>query len=228
MIYSGFEISQFNRCVYFKKKSSVSNVYLLLYVDMLLASCDKAAIEDLKKQLKGKFEMKDLGHALRMLEMEISRDRKRKTLKLTQKGYVNKVLERFSMSQAKPVSTPLTQHFKMTIENSPKIKEEVKYMEEIPYASVVGSIMYAMVCSRSDLVYATSMISRFMSSLGKEHWNVVKWVLRYLKGSIDVGILYGGGAIGELGVVVRYVDFLCRKCGHKEILDRICFHIVLW
>ena len=58
MIYSGFEISQFNRCVYFKKKSSVSNVYLLLYVDMLLASCDKAAIEDLKKQLKGKFKMK--------------------------------------------------------------------------------------------------------------------------------------------------------------------------
>ncbi|RVW41895.1 Retrovirus-related Pol polyprotein from transposon TNT 1-94 [Vitis vinifera] len=162
------------------------------------------AIEDLKKQLKGKFEMKDLGHALRMLEMEISRDRKRKTLKFTQKGYVNKVLERFSMSQAKPVSTPLAQHFKMTIENSPKIKEEVKYMEEIPYASVVGSIMYAMVCSRSDLVYATSMISRFMSSLGKEHWNVVKWVLRYLKGSIDVGILYGGGAIGELGVVVSW------------------------
>ena len=94
----------------------------------------------------------------------------------------------------------------MTAENSPKIEEEVKYMEEMSYASVVGSIMYAMVCSRSDLVYATSMISRFMSSPGREHWNVVKWVLRCLKGSIDVGILYGGGVVGELDVVVRYVD----------------------
>ena len=59
IIYNGFERSQFDSCVYFKKKSSASNVYLLLYVDdMLLVSCDKAAIEDLKKQLKGKFKMK--------------------------------------------------------------------------------------------------------------------------------------------------------------------------
>ena len=99
-------------------------------------------------------------------------------------------------------STPLAQHFKMTIENSPKTKKEVKYMEEIPCASIVGNIMYTMVCSRSDLAYAASMISRFMSNLGKKHWNAVKWVLRFLKGSTDVGILYGGGAVGELGVVL--------------------------
>ena len=74
---------------------------------MLLASYDKVAIEDLKKQLKGKFEMKNLGPAQRMLKMEISCDRERKTLKLTKKGYVNKVLGRFDMSQTKPISTPL-------------------------------------------------------------------------------------------------------------------------
>lgn len=68
--------------------------------------------------------MKDLGLAQRMLKMEISRDRKKKTLKLTKKWYVSKVLERFGMSQAKPVSTPLTQHFKMTVDNSPKTKKE--------------------------------------------------------------------------------------------------------
>ena len=164
MIYSGFERSQFDNCVYFKKKSSTSNVYFLLYVnDMLLASCDKVVIKDLKKQLKGKFEITDLGLAQRMLGMEISRDREMKTLKLTQKEYVNKILERFGMSQVKPISTPLAQHFKMIADNSPKTKEEVKYMKEIPYASVVGSIMYAMVCSRPDLAYVTSMISRFMS-----------------------------------------------------------------
>ena len=94
----------------------------------------------------------------------------------------------------------------MTAENSPKIEEEVKYMEEMSYASVVGSIMYAMVCSKSDLAYVIGMISRFMSNSGREHWNAMKWVLRYLKGSTDVGILYGDGAIGELGVVEGYVD----------------------
>ena len=75
MIYSGFERSQFDNCVYFKKKLGTSNVYFLLYVnDMLLASCDKVVIKDLKKQLKGKFEITDLGLAQRMLGMEISRD----------------------------------------------------------------------------------------------------------------------------------------------------------
>ena len=62
----------------------------------------------------------------------------------------------------------------MTAENSPKIEEEVKYMEEMSYASVVGSIMYAMVCSKSDLAYVIGMISRFMSNLGREHWNAMK------------------------------------------------------
>ena len=75
-------------------------------------------------------------------------------------------------------------------------------MEEITYASIVGSIMYAMVCSRPDLAYAASMISRFMSNPRMEHWNAVKWVLRYLKGSTNVGILYGGGVVGGLGVAV--------------------------
>ncbi|KAL6322651.1 hypothetical protein AAG906_015337 [Vitis piasezkii] len=108
-----------------------------------------------------------------------------KTIYMRQPNCVGEVWHESS----KPVSTPLAQHFKMTIENSPKTEKEVKYMEEIPCASIVGNIMYI-------------MISRFMSNLGKKHWNAVKWVLRFLKGSTDVGILYGGGAVGELGVVV--------------------------
>ena len=80
----------------------------------------------------------------------------------------------FSTSQEKPINTPLAQHFKMIAENSPKIEEEVKYMEEMSYASVVDSIMYAMVCSKSDLAYVVSMISRFMSNSGREHWNAMK------------------------------------------------------
>ena len=94
----------------------------------------------------------------------------------------------------------------MIIKNSLKTKEKVKYMEKIPYASVVGSILYATVCSRLDFSYAASMISRFLSNLGLEHWNAVKWVPGYLKGSTNVKILYRSGAIGELGVAIRYVD----------------------
>ena len=59
---------------------------------------------------------------------------------------------------------------------------------------MVGSLMYSMVCNRSDLAYAVSMVSKFMSDPKKQHWEVLKWVLRYLKGSQNVGLMYNGKA----------------------------------
>ena len=63
-------------------------------------------------------------------------------------------------------------------------------MTKVPYASAMGLIMYAIVCSRPDLAYASSLVSRFMSNPGKGHWNAVKWVLRYIKGIVSYGLLY--------------------------------------
>ncbi|XP_073138629.1 secreted RxLR effector protein 161-like [Henckelia pumila] len=63
-------------------------------------------------------------------------------------------------------------------------------MEHIPYASGVGSIMYAMVCTRPDLAYAISVISRFMSNQGIEHWKALKWILKYIKRVSDLGLVF--------------------------------------
>ena len=63
-------------------------------------------------------------------------------------------------------------------------------MESTPYASGVGSIMYGMVCSRLDLAYAVSIVSRFMANLGIVHCQALKWVLRYLNGSLKGGLKY--------------------------------------
>ena len=60
-------------------------------------------------------------------------------------------------------------------------------MSKVPYSSAVGSLMYFMICTRADLSYASSLIIRFMSNPGREQWNVVKWLLRYVKWSISVG-----------------------------------------
>ena len=102
-----FKRSSFDSCVYFKKNSDGSFVYLLLYVDdMLIAAKDKWEIRKVKAQLSEEFEMKDLGPAKKILGMEILRDRKESKLYLSQKGYIEKVLCRFNMQNAKPISTP--------------------------------------------------------------------------------------------------------------------------
>merc|ERR1712080_750413 len=124
--------------------------------------------------------------------MEISRDRKRRELRLTQAQYIKKILARFGMEKAKPVGTSLGSHFKLSKDHSPTSEQDKRYMAIIPYSSVVGSLMYAMVCTRPDLAHAVGVVSRYMSNPGKEHWQAVKWILRYLCGTSSVGLLYGG------------------------------------
>ena len=71
------------------------------------------------------------------------------------------------MNEAKPVSTPLGSHFKLSKEQSPKTKEEKDYMSKVPYASVISRLMYVMVCTRPDIAHAVRVVSRFMSRPGK-------------------------------------------------------------
>eukprot|EP00253_Pinus_taeda_P005294 PITA_05294 len=66
-----------------------------------------------------------------------------------------------------------------------KTQEDMDYMSKVPHASIVGSLMYAMVCTRPDIAHAVGVVSRYMNNLGKEHWMAVKWILRYLKGDRD-------------------------------------------
>src|SRR5438128_1260663 len=124
------------------------------------------------------FDMKDLGVAKKILGMEIIRDRKSGLLFLSQQSYIKKVLHRFNMHDAKSVSTPIAPHFKLSASQCSASDEEFEYMSRVPYSSAVGSLMYAMVCSRPDLSYAMSLVSRYMANPGKEHWNVVQWVFR--------------------------------------------------
>jgi hypothetical protein len=173
MIANGFKRSLYDSCVYIKFVDG-SPIYLLLYVDdMLIAAKSKIDIVNLKAQLSSEFEMKDLGAAKKILGMEITRDRKSGLLFLSQHGYTQKV-HHFNMHDSKPVSTLIAPHFKLSSSQSPSTDSEFEYMSKVPYSSVVGSLMYAMVCSRPDLSYAMSLVSRYMANPSKEHWNAVK------------------------------------------------------
>ena len=101
--------------------------------------------------------MKGLGVAKQILGMRIIRDRANGTLKLSQTEYVKKILSRFSMDEAKLVSTPLGSHFRLTKDQSPKTEQKQAYMSKVPYASAIGSLMYAMVCTRPDIAHAVGV-----------------------------------------------------------------------
>ena len=191
MIKLGYIKSPYDCCVYMRKLKDDTFIYLVLYVDDMLIAAEKMCdIKKLKELLSSEFEMKDLGAAKKILGMEIFRDREKKKLFLSQKTYINKVLTRFEMSSCKPISIPCASNLHLTMYEV-QYEEETEYMSRVPYASAVGSLMYAMVCTRPDLAHAVNVVSRFMGQPGKEHWTAVKRIFRYLKGTSDVGLIYG-------------------------------------
>jgi len=159
--------------------------------DMLIVGHDKNNINRLKKYLGSKFTMKDLGLAQQILGMQIMGDRKNKRLWLSQEKYIKKVFDRFNMKDAKPVVTPLAAHFKLSTELCPSNDKEKEEMSKIPYASAIGSLMYAMVFTRPDIAHSVGVVSRFLANLDKQYWQAIKWILRYLKGTSHYCLCFG-------------------------------------
>ncbi|RVW67999.1 Retrovirus-related Pol polyprotein from transposon TNT 1-94 [Vitis vinifera] len=144
MIKIGYKRCEYDCCVYVKSLDDDSSfIFLLLYVDdMLIATKSMVEVNKLKSLLSKEFDMKDLGASKKILGMEIHRDRASGRLWLSQYSYVKRVLKRFNMDDAKPVSTPLANHFRLFTNQCPKTDDEVKDMSKVPYVSALGCLIY--------------------------------------------------------------------------------------
>ena len=105
---------------------------------------------------------------------------------------MEKLLEKFCMNNVKPVNVPLASHFKFSSVLCPRTDEEKQYMSHVPYANVVGSLIYTMVSTRPEISHAVGVVSGFMANPDEEHLRVVKWVRRYLRGTSDHCIIFNG------------------------------------
>lgn len=159
---------------------------MLLYVnDILIASFDKDHVNKLKAVLSSEFEMNDLGDAKKILGMEIIRNKERRELWVSHEVYLWNVLSDFGMDQPKSVATSMGAHFHLKSATDKEWKGYEEQMRSVSYQSAMGSIMYSMVGTSPDLAYSVGLRSRFMSRQLKEHWQAVKWLLRYIKGSVE-------------------------------------------
>ncbi|KAK9018707.1 hypothetical protein V6N11_033754 [Hibiscus sabdariffa] len=188
----GFIRNEDEPCVYKKFSGSIVS-FLVLYVDdILIIGNDIPTLQSIKTWLSSCFSMKDLGEATYILGVKIYRDRSRRLLGLSQSTYIDKVLKRFSMEESKRGFLPMRHGISLSKEMCPSTPQERERMSQIPYASAIGSIMYAMICTRPDLSYALSMTSRYQANHGEGHWTAVKNILKYLRRTKDVFLVYGG------------------------------------
>ena len=107
----------------------------------------------------------------------ICTNREKKVLFLSQVEYTGKVLMHFNMDGGKVQSTPLPSYLELSLSDCPKSDSKRVDMAKVPYCSAIGNLMYARICTRADIAYAVGVVTRYMSNLGKKHWEAMKGMM---------------------------------------------------
>jgi hypothetical protein len=162
-----------------------------VFVDDITIACqDSSKIDSVVQELSQHFKLRDLGPTTQLLGIQIHRDRPNRRLCISQSQFISNLLQEHGLSNSKPVSTPLNPGTRLSTSMCPQNDAEALEMQQHPYNSVVGSLMYLAVTTRPDIAYSAGVLARFNSNPGPAHWQAAKHVLRYLKGTIDHKLVY--------------------------------------
>lgn len=174
--------SKSDPCLYYMIIDNVK-LYVILYVDDgIICSNNTAKMNDSLSKLSGVFKIK-ISEAEFFVGMQIKRDRKLRFLKMFQTAYTKRILSKFNHENCMSLSIPADPSIKFL-----KVDESNSVKHNFPYREVIGSLMFLMVATRPDLAYIVSVLSQFSEMPDESHWNGVKRIFRYLKGTIDHGI----------------------------------------
>lgn len=180
----GFRRSEADYCLYVRIDSR-GTVYLLLYVDDLMICGDnEVVLQELKEKLSSEFRMKDLGNVEYFMGLQIEIDRSVGKVTIGQSTFAENILARFHMQSCNRVTTPIEPGTRL--DRTKSLDTDVSSQ----YRQLIGSLMYLMLGSRPDLCFAVSYFSRFQDCANQTHWNSLKRVLRYLKGTSSYELVY--------------------------------------
>ncbi|KAG8479014.1 hypothetical protein CXB51_028903 [Gossypium anomalum] len=178
----GFERSLSEPTLYIKKENGETQLIVSVYVDDLLVTRgDQAILADFKTKMHQMFEMFDFGRMTYFLGMEVTQSQE--GFFLSQRTFAIKILDKFSMLNCKATSTPVAVGEKLTSQSNSK---EVC---ETTYRSLVGCLLY-LTATRPDIMFAVSLLSRFMHCCNEDHFRAAKRVLRYIKGTLSYGMQF--------------------------------------
>ena len=191
-----FERSKIDPCIYFKKNEDGTVMFLGVYVDDCKVICSRKHVEWFAKNLGERFELRNQGDISRFLGQEIIRDREKKLIFIGQQDFIKKTLGTFNMIGCKPAPTPISDKILKDVVE-PMTEEEQTTMAKIPYRAAVGCLNYLVQCGRADIAVAVSSVAAFCESPRWIHWQSVKRIFRYLKGTMDYGLVVGAVSQNE-------------------------------
>ena len=163
--------------------------------------------------MKKEFEVKDLGKTNLCLGLEL--EHKEKRILVHHSAYTERLLRRFNMDKAHPLSTPMVVRSLEPEKDQfrPKEQDEEILGPEVPYLNAIGGLMYLAQCTRPDIAFAVNLLARYSSEPTRRHWNGVKHIFRYLRGTIDLGLFYSKETTNS--GLVGYADAGYKSDPHK-------------
>jgi hypothetical protein len=181
-----FKQSAADPCVYVRSSDKMAIV--AIYVDDLIFTTQTLdEMHELKNSLSTRFKMKDMSKLHYCLGISIKQDESQKCLWMHQRQYVEKLLEKYGLSLAKNVSTPVNASVKIAkCDGVSKDLDRTKCR----YQSMVGSLLHAAMATRPDISYAVGVVSKFSEKPSEAHFTAVKRIFQYLKGTVDLALKY--------------------------------------
>jgi len=192
MVGLGYKVLVADKCVFTRIDANGYLIIAAVYVDdFLFISKSLKFVESSKSEMSGHFEMKDLGPAKWILQMELNHDISNGVTTLSQSQYIEEILECHGMANSRPVKTPMDPNTTFPSLAVPEINVT-------KYQQCIGSLMHAMVWTRPDIAHAVGMVSRHAAAPGQAHMTAVKRIFRYLQGTSDYKLTYRRDKAGEL------------------------------
>jgi hypothetical protein len=202
MLSKGFVRTKADSCLYVKS-SGGEKLFVAVFVDdLVIAGSSLTIINSFKEDLESTYNMKDLGELKYCLGIEIDRNANGQ-VKLFQGKYIDDIMKRFGLEKAHTEPIPMVHGLKLSKSMSPKTPEEAAKAAKFPYREIVGSLMYLMISTRPDISYAVGQLAMYLNCHGPEHHAAALYLLRYVKGTRNLGITYSPNTSLE---VVGYSD----------------------
>ncbi|KAL5483092.1 hypothetical protein ACEPAI_8321 [Sanghuangporus weigelae] len=183
----------------FYRRDGDNLIMIVIHVDDFTIAADRhSQISEFKSCLRTFIEISDLGKLNWLLGIKINQNHLHGTISLSQHSYIESILQRFNFDQLKTVNSPMDPNIRLSTAQTPSTLEELGLMRNVPYRECIGSLMYATLATRLNIAFAVTLLSKFSIKPGLTHWEAVRRVFAYLKGTKDLWLTYGGVDYEEL------------------------------
>ena len=217
----GFKRSRIDHSVFYKKEGHEHTIVAVTTDNMVVTSRGKLEAMKFKSNVRQHWEITDHGPIQWFLGFEIKRNRESRTISINEHVYIDSMVEKFRLTSAKPVSTPMEPNAQFTTQQSPSTLNQTARMQGVPYYKALGSILWPAVVSCPDVAYAVGILSQFIQNPRTVHWEGVKRVINYLGMMRKLWLTFGGN---KKTLLEGYWDADWASQAHGHSILGFAFH----